>query len=128
MVRDLDAGPAHIYLEFEYRQVACSARFTQRYEDQIGRLCREIEMTFSRVAELNNLSWDQVWRMEKSYMRRLLEQHPPAQQLRAIGIDEVSIRKCHSYAIASPTLIRSGQSGWGDRAEQKRTWPCSLTK
>jgi transposase len=118
MVRDLDAGPTRIYLEFEYRRVACpqckavkretltwlasSARFTQRYEEQIGRLCRE--MTVSRVAELNNLSWDQVWRMEKSYMRRLLEQHPPAQQLRAIGIDEISIRKGHRYVVVVADL------------------------
>ena len=36
--------------------LAQSARFTQRYEDRIGQLCRE--MTVTRVAELNNLSWD----------------------------------------------------------------------
>ena len=113
MVRDLDAGATRIYLEFEYRRVACpdcktvkretlsmlakSARFTQRFEDRIGQLCRE--MTVKRVAELNNLSWDQVWRMEKCYMRRLLEQHPASKQLRAIGIDEISIRKGHTYAV-----------------------------
>lgn len=118
MVRDLDAGEIHIYLEFEYRRVACprcnavkretlawlasSARFTQRYEDQIGRLCRE--MTVSRVAELHNLSWDQVWRMEKSYMRRLLEQHPPSQKLRAIGVDEISIHRGHRYIIVVADL------------------------
>jgi transposase len=120
MVRDLDAGKTRIYLEFEYRRVACprckavkretlawlagSARFTQRYEDHIGRLCRE--MTVSRVAELNNLSWDQVWRMEKEYMRRLLEQHPPSQSLRAIGADEISIRKGHRYAIVVADLVQ----------------------
>lgn len=82
--------------------LAKSARFTQRFEDRIGQLCRE--MTVKRVAELNNLSWDQVWRMEKCYMRRLLEKHPPAQQLRAIGIDEVSIRKGHTYAIVVADL------------------------
>ena len=118
MVRDLDAGATRIYLEFEYRRVACpqcqavkretlamlakSARFTQRFEDRIGELCRE--MTVKRVAELNNLSWDQVWRMEKCYMRRLLEQHPPAEHLRAIGVDEISIRKGHTYAIVVADL------------------------
>ena len=118
MVRDLDAGTTRIYLEFEYRRVACpqceavkretlsmlakSARFTQRFEDRIGQLCRE--MTITRVAELNNLGWDQVWRMEKSYMRRLLEQHPPSEQLRTIGIDEVSTRKGHTYAIVVADL------------------------
>jgi transposase len=118
MVRDLDAGATRIYLEFEYRRVACpqckavkretlsmlakSARFTQRFEDRIGQLCRE--MSVKRVAALNNLSWDQTWRMEKCYMRRLLQQHPPAKQLRAIGIDELSIRKGHTYAIVVADL------------------------
>lgn len=117
-MRDLDAGASRIYLAFEYRRVACphcravkretlsmlarSARFTQRFEDRIGQLCRE--MTIKRVAELNHLSWDQVWRMEKGYMRRLLEQHPPSEQLRAIGVDEVSIRKGHTYAIVVADL------------------------
>ena len=82
--------------------LAKSARFTQRFEERIGQLCRE--MTVTRVAELNNLSWDQVWRMEKCYMRRLLEEHPPAEQIRAIGIDEISIRKGHSYAIVVADL------------------------
>jgi transposase len=97
-VRDLDAETTHIYLDFEYRRVFCphclavkretlswlasSARFTQRFEDRIGQLCRE--MSVKRVAELNDLSRDQVCRMEKSYMRRLLEQHPPSEQLRSI--------------------------------------------
>ena len=82
--------------------LAKSARFTQRFEDRIGQLCRE--MTVKRVAELNNLSWDQVWRMEKCYMRRLLEQHPASKQLRAIGIDEISIRKGHTYVIVVADL------------------------
>lgn len=62
-VRDLDAGDLRIYLEFEYRRLSCpscdavkrealawlarSARFTQRFEDRIGELCRE--MTVTRV-------------------------------------------------------------------------------
>jgi len=81
---------------------AKSARFTQRFEDRIGELCRE--MTIKRVAELNNLSWDQVWRMEKCCMRRVLEHHPPSKQLRAIGIDEVSIRKGHTHAVVVADL------------------------
>jgi transposase len=45
-----------------------------------------------------------VWRMEKCYMRRLLEQHPLAEHLRAIGVDEISIRKGHTYAIVVADL------------------------
>ena len=82
--------------------LAQSARFTRRFEDRIGELCRE--MTIKRVAELNNLSWDQVCRMEKSCMRRLLADHPPSLQLRTIGVDEISIHKGHSYAIVVADL------------------------
>lgn len=118
MVRDLDAGATRIYLAFEYRRVQCphcravkretltwlakSARFTQRFEDHIGLQCRE--MTVKRVAELNHLSWDQVRRMEMAYMRRLMERYPPSDKLRAIGIDEISIRKGHTYAIVVADL------------------------
>jgi transposase len=101
--------------------LAKSARFTQRFEDRIGQLCPE--MTVKRVAEFNNLSWDQVWRMEKCYMRRLLEHHPPAKQLRAIGIDEISIRKGHTYAIVVADLDRKrpiwlGGQGRGEKDVQ----------
>ncbi len=61
-------------------------------------------MTVKRVAELNYLSWDQVRRMEMASMRRLLERHPPAAHLRAIGVDEISIRKGHTYAIVVADL------------------------
>ena len=120
MVRDLDAGTTRIYLEFEYRRVLCpqckavkretfswlakSARFTQQFEDRIGELCQE--MSVKRVAELQNLKWDQVWRMEKSYMRRLVEQNPPSEELRAIGIDEISTRKGHTYCVVVADLER----------------------
>jgi len=84
--------------------LASSGRFTKRFEKAIGRLCRE--MTLSRVAEMNRLSWDQVRRMEMGYMRELLAKHPPARYLRAIGIDEISIRKRHTYAIVVADLDR----------------------
>lgn len=68
----------------------------------MGRQCREMPLT--RVAELNRLGWDQVWRMELAYMNRLVAKQPPPQNLRAIGIDEVSIRKRHTYRIVVADL------------------------
>jgi len=116
----MDAGATRIFLEFEYRRVTCphckavkretltwlakSARFTQRFEDLIGRQCRE--KTVKRVAELNHLSWDQVRRMDMAFMRRLLESNPPSEQLKAIGVDEISVRKGHHYAIVVADLIQ----------------------
>ena len=119
-VRDLDAGNAHIFLDFEYRRVACpvcnavkqeslswlasSKRFTQRFETRIGRMARQMPLT--EVAKLNGLSWDQVWRMELAYMNRLLAAHPLAEPIRAIGIDEVSVKRRHTYRIVVADLDR----------------------
>ena len=82
--------------------LASSKRFTGRFEQAIGRHCRE--MSVAHVAEMSRLSWDAVRRIEKSYMRNLLAKHPPSENLRAIGVDEVSIRKGHTYAIVVADL------------------------
>lgn len=107
-----------IYLEFEYRRLYCrtcqgvkqeaiawmakSSRHTQRLEDTIGHYCRS--MTVKEVADLYHMSWDQVWRLDMAYMERLAADHPPSQHLRAMGVDEVSVRKGHSYAIVVADL------------------------
>lgn len=77
--------------------LADSGRFTQRFEDEIGRQCQELSI--KKVAENNRLSWEQVKRMEMTYMKRLVEANPISTNLRAIGVDEVSIRKGHTYKI-----------------------------
>jgi len=77
-------------------------RFTKRFETTIGRLCRM--MTIKEVADLHRLGWDQVRRMDISYMRDLWANHLPQKHLRAIGIDEISIRKGQSYAIVVADL------------------------
>ena len=117
-VRDLDSGGTRIHLEFEYRRVDCrrcggvkretlswlaeSGRFTKRFERFIGRQCRT--MTVKEVALFNRLDWDQVRRMDIGYMRDLWAKHQPSLRLRAIGVDEISIRKGHSYSIVVADL------------------------
>jgi transposase len=117
-VRDQDSGGTRIYLEFEYRRVECrrchvvrqetlawlaeSGRFTKRFERMIGKDCRA--MTVKEVAERHRLSWDQVRRMDVAYMRELWSKHLPSLRLRAIGVDEISIRRGHSYAIVVADL------------------------
>jgi transposase len=61
-------------------------------------------MPLSEVAKLNALSWDQVRRMEMAYMERLLKAHPPAEHIRAIGVDEVSVKRGHTYQIVVADL------------------------
>lgn len=82
--------------------LAESGRFTKRFERTVGKLCRL--MTVKEVAKLHRLSWDQVRRMDVAYMRELVAKHPPSIALRAIGIDEISIRKGHTYAIVVADL------------------------
>ena len=117
-IRDVDAGQMRIYLDFEYRRLYCwkcqgvkreaipwmakSSRHTQRLEDTIGHYCRS--MTASDVAKLYHMSWDQVWRLDMAYMERLVEEHPPSKHLRAVGFDEVSVRKGQSYVIIGADL------------------------
>ena len=79
-------------------------RFTRRFATAVGRACRELSV--ARVAEMHMLSWGQVRRLEVAYMEDLLTRHPPAKRLRAIGVDEVSIRKGHNYAIVVADLDR----------------------
>ncbi len=119
-MRDLPSAGTRIYLEFEYWRLYCrrcqavkqetlawladSGRFTKRFERDIGRQCRG--RSIAEVAEVHRLHWDQVRRMEMAYMEDLLAKHPPAKRLRAIGMDEVSVKKGHNYAIVVADLDR----------------------
>jgi transposase len=74
--------------------LAESGRFTKRFERMVGKDCRA--MTVKEVAERHRLSWDQVRRMDVAYMRELWSKHLPSLRLRAIGVDEISIRNVPS--------------------------------
>ena len=82
--------------------LSASGRSTKRFAKAIGRQCRE--MSVARVAEMHQLSWGQVRRLEMTYMEELMQKHPPSQKLRAIGIDEISVRKGHTYVIVVADL------------------------
>lgn len=102
--------------------LAAGGRFTQRFEDDIGRQCRE--MSIKRVAEIHRLNWDQVQRMEMSYMRRLVESAPLSPHLRAIGIDEVSIRKGHTYCIVVADLDEQRPIWMGGESRSEQDLDC----
>jgi transposase len=82
--------------------LAAGGRFTQRLEDEVGRQCQD--MTVKRVAEIYHLGWEQTWRMDKAYMQRKVEHNPIPDHLRAIGIDEISVRKRHTYRVTVSDL------------------------
>ncbi len=131
-VRDLCCGGYRIYLEFEARRVWCrscravkrerlsfladSARHTKRFAYYVGRRCRSA--TIKDVAEELHLGWDSVKELDKQYMRAQLAK-AGAPDPKAIGIDEISIRKGHTYRIVVSDLIRGRPIWFGgeDRSE-----------
>ena len=82
--------------------LTAGGRFTQRFEEEVGRQCQD--MTVKRVAEIYHLGWEQTWRMDKAYMQRKVQANPIPANLRAIGIDEISVRKRHKYRVTVSDL------------------------
>ena len=113
------AAIARIYLEFEVRRVQCRSCgtvkrerldfladnpfYTKRFAFYVGRRCRSA--TIKDVAEELQLDWDTVKELEKQYMRaQLAAAGTPGPKV--IGIDEISIRKGHTYRIVVSDLDR----------------------
>jgi len=131
-VRDLSCGDARIYLELEVRRVCCRSCgkvkreqleflsdnpfYTKRFAHYVGRRCRTA--TIKDLAEELNLDWDTVKTLEKQYMRaQLAKAGTPGPKV--IGIDEIAIRKGHTYRIVVSDLIRGRPIWFGgeDRSE-----------
>ena len=118
-VRDLSCGDARIFLEFEVRRVQCrncgkvkrerldfladNPLYTKRFAHYVGRRCRSAAI--KDIAEELKLDWDTVKTLEKQYMQAQLER-AGAPGPKAIGIDEISVRKGHSYRIVVSDLVR----------------------
>jgi transposase len=90
--------------------------YTKRFAHYVGRRCRQA--TIKDIAEELRLDWDTVKTLEKQYMQaQLVRAGSPGPK--AIGIDEISIRKGHTYRIVVSDLIRKRPiwSGGEDRSE-----------
>ena len=130
--RDLSNGDTRIYLEFEVRRVDCrscaqvkrerlsfladNTHYTERFAYYVGRRCAAA--TIQDVAKELHLDWHAVKDLEKQYMRAQLA-HVGTPGPKAIGIDEISIRKGHTYRIVVSDLIRRRPIWFGgeDRKE-----------
>lgn len=90
--------------------------YTKRFALYVGRKCRA--MTVKDVAKELKLDWHTVKALDKEYMHKQLERNPIAAP-RVIGIDEVSLRKGHTYRIVVSDLERSRPIWFGgvDRSE-----------
>ena len=101
-----------VYLEFELRRVDCKKHdkvrqekfsflaenpfYTKRFAFYVGRRCQS--STIKEVAEELNLNWKTVKELEKEYLREKLHRAGEASP-KVIGIDEISIKKGHTYRI-----------------------------
>ena len=90
--------------------------YTKRFAHYVGQRCRQA--TIKDIAEEMKLDWDTVKTLEKQYMEAQLARAGRPWP-RAIGIDEISIRKGHSYRIVVSDLIRRRPIWFGgeDRSE-----------
>jgi transposase len=90
--------------------------YTKRFGEYVGRRCREASI--QAIAKELALDWHTVKEMEKAYMRGLLAKAGKPGP-RAIGIDEISVRKGHSYRIVVSDLERERPIWFGgsDRSE-----------
>lgn len=91
--------------------------YTKRFALYVGRKCRT--MTIQDVAREVRLDWQTVKELDKQYMEEQLRRTGvPA--LGVIGIDEISIRKGHTYRIVVSDLERHRPIWFGgaDRSEE----------
>ena len=113
-----------IYLDIEVRRVQCrrcgkvkrerldfladNFFYTKRFSYYVGRRCRQ--GTIKDVAKELKLDWDTVKTLEMQYMRaQLAKAGTPGPKV--IGIDEISIRKGHTYRIVvSDPVSSTGQA------------------
>jgi len=131
-VRDLSCGDTRIFLELEVRRLDCrncgkvkrerldfladNPHYTKRFAYYVGRRCRSA--TIKDVATDLRLDWHAVKTLDQQYMQaQLARAGRPGPQV--IGIDEIAIRKGHTYRIVVSDLLRGRPIWFGgkDRSE-----------
>ena len=91
--------------------------YSKRFAFFVGRRCRT--MTIKDVAQETHLDWKTVKELDKQYMEEQLRRlGTPAPKV--IGVDEIAIRKGHTYRIVVSDLLRRRPIWFGgqDRSEQ----------
>ena len=91
--------------------------YTKRFAVYVGLRCRSA--TIKDVAKELRLDWHTVKELEKKYMAEQLRR-AGSPGPRVIGIDEISIRKGHTYRIVVSNLVRRRPIWFGgiDRSEK----------
>jgi transposase len=96
--------------------LADNPHFTRRFALYVGRRCRQASIR-DVAAELK-LTWNTVKTLEMQYMQAQLDR-AGAPGPKAVGIDEIAIRKGHTYRIVVSDLVRKRPIWFGgdDRSE-----------
>ena len=131
-MRDLPCGIHRIYLEVEVRRVHCrrcgvvkretlewlaqNTKFTKRFAYTIGKRCQN--SAIRDVAQEYKLDWKTVKDLEKQYMAEKLRRAGKAKP-NIVGLDEISVRKGHTYRIIVSDLEKKRAIWFGgtDRSE-----------
>ena len=90
--------------------------YTKRFAFFVGRRCRSV--TIKDVAEETRLDWKTIKNLDTQYMREQLRRAGKPTP-KVVGIDEISIRKGHTYRIVVSDLQRRRPIWFGgqDRSE-----------
>ena len=130
--RELSCGDTRVFVEFEVRRIECrdcgkvkreqldflsdNPFYTKRFGLVVGRRCRAASI--QDVAKEFHLDWHTVKELDKQYMQVQLDRaSKPAPKV--IGVDEISIRKGHTYRIVVSDLVHARPIWFGgeDRSE-----------
>lgn len=100
-----------------FEWLAKNAFYTKRFAWTVGKRCQTASI--KDVANEYQLSWRTVKNLEKEYMEEKLKRAEEVAP-EVIGIDEISVRKGHSYKIVVSDLIRKRPIWFGgeDRSEK----------
>ena len=131
-VRDLSCGDTRIFLELEVRRLDCrhcgkvkrerldfladNPLYTKRFAYYVGGRCRSA--TVKDVAAELKLDWHTVKALDQQYMEAQLKRAGmPSPQV--IGIDEIAIRKGHTYRIVVSDLLQGRPIWFGNPPRQR---------
>lgn len=118
-IRDVPSAGKPVYLHIPLNRIKCMrcgvhdehlsfvdpyARHTRRLEKMIYLCCRM--MTTQDVAEALGLSWDEVRTIDHKHLAQKYRKRP-WKNLRKIGVDEVAIKKGHTYI----TIVMNLETG-----------------
>jgi len=115
-VRRVDCRSCRKVKQERFDWLADNPFYTKRFAFYVGRRCRD--SSIQDIARELHLDWKTVKSLEKQYMREQLRRVGlPGPKV--IGIDEISIRKGHTYRIVVSDLLRLRPIWFGgeDRSE-----------